>query len=148
MASRGKLTQGVKIYLDDNGGTPRDITCDLIDIPETGITYAEVDMTGVCNTVANYLAGLGTAGSTLKGAMNDTATTGFYTILAGLAVNQVVTLTAEYGDDASAPTTGSPTFGGEYVMMGFKVSNDGGKMVCEAEVKPTGAVAPAWGVKS
>ena len=143
---KNKLELGVRIWVDNEAGTAVDLTCDLVagSVPEVGIVREEIDMTGVCNDVANALAGRGTAGSSLKFFMNDSAT-GAFTHFNALSLNKPVTVTVQYGANGAAPTTGAPEWEGEYINLGFKVNMDGGKAVLETDIKPTGATAPAWG---
>ena len=145
-AGKNKLALGVKILIDNEAGTPVDLTCDLVpgSIPETGIVREEIDMTGVCNDVGNALAGRGTAGSSLKFFMNDSAT-GAFTHFSGLSLNKAITVTVQYGASGADPTTGDPEWEGEYINLGFKVVQDGERMVLETDIKPTGSTAPAWG---
>ena len=143
---KNKIEKGFKILVDVSGGTPRDLCGDLVpgSISGGGITLDEVDMTGVCNAVYNFLAGHGTSEISANFHMNDTATTGAFTVLTA-ANGYVGTITLQYGSLGNAPDTGDPEWEGEYCYFVGQVENDGGKFVIPVTFKPSGAVAPAWG---
>lgn len=146
MAGKNKLEKGFVILVDDSGGTPRDVTCDLLigTVAGGGVVLDEVDMTGVCNSVYNYLASYGTSEMTATFYMDDTATTGAHTVF--IAANGYVgTVTFQYGSSGVAPTTGDPEWEGEYTYFVGEMKIDGGKWAFDVTFKPGSSVAPAWG---
>jgi hypothetical protein len=110
-----------------------------------GLTLDEVEMTGVSESVKNFLSGLGDSEITAQFHMNDAATTGAHTVLRGI-LGQIATVTVSlrYGTGA-APTTGDPQWSGEYTLLEAVVGQSGGRMVIDAKFKPSGSTAPAWG---
>lgn len=149
MAGKNHIERSFRIFVDDSGATARDLTVALIPgtVQAGGIVLDEVDMTGVSQAVRNYLAGHGEAEIRARFHMDDTATTGAYTVLVGND-GGTGTVTLQYGQAGAAPTAGDPEFEGEYTYLGFSVVSDGGRMVLEARFLPTGATPPAWGTYS
>lgn len=149
--ARDILEWYVRIFIDDSGGTARDLSGDLVPGSLTGPTFTHpaVRMTGVSNAAENYLADR--PDTSLNGArfyLNNTATTGAFTVINGITTNQSVTITIEYGT-SGAPATGDPSFTGEFVLLKRDIVNEGGAMAIDTEWKPiSGASAPAWGTKS
>jgi hypothetical protein len=145
-AGKNKIERGFRLWWDDSGGTPRDLSGDLVvgSVSGGGLTFDEADMTGVSETVYNFLAGH--ANSEVGGNfhMNDTATTGASTVLNGTQ-GSVGTLTLQWGDAGAAPTTGDLEWEGEYVLLNNSISLDGNKHVHNCTWKPSGSTAPAWG---
>lgn len=145
---KNKLERGFRI-LWDNGATPQDITASLIPGTVTGggKVLDDVDMTGVSNTIKNSLGGWGDAPVSAQFHLDDTATTGAYTMLNG-TVGNVGTLTLQFGSAGAAPSTGDPEWEGEYVLLGAVAGQSGGKMILTATWKPGSATPPAWGTVS
>ena len=137
-----------RIWFDDVGTTPRDLSGDLIagTVTGGGLVFDDVDMHGVSEKVRNYLAGHAEAPISAQFHMNDTADTGAYTVLKGNS-GGTGTLTLQFGTGA-APAGSDPEWEGEYVLLGCPISTVGGKMVITANWKPTGSTAPAWGTYS
>jgi hypothetical protein len=146
MAGKNKLTRGVTISIDDSGGTPRDLSGDLVpgSLTGMGFTAGEVDMTGESNTVGNFLADRRQNTLTARFHANDTATTGASTVLHGI-LQAVGTVTISIGSAGAAPTTGDLKFSGEFVCLDVKMVQDGGKLVHEVTLRPGTSTAPAWG---
>lgn len=146
MAGKNKLTRGTTIEIDDSGGTPRDLSGDLLpgSLNGLGFTAGEVDMTGESNTVQNFLADRKTNTLTARFHANDTSTTGATTVLNGI-VQSAVTVTIKIGSGGAAPTTGDLKFSGEFVCLDAKLVPDGGKWVHEVTLRPTTSTAPTWG---
>jgi len=150
MAGRNKIERAFRIWWDDAGtgsGTARDLSGDLVPGSCTGggLVFDQVDMTGVSQSVKNYLAGHAESEISAKFVMNDTATTGAHTVLTG-SDGGIGTLTLQWGSSGAAPTTNDPEWEGEYVLLDCNCSFDGGKAVINARWKPTGVTAPAWGL--
>lgn len=147
---KNKIETGFRIYFDDSGGTPRDLSGDLIPGSCQGGGYSldQVEMTGVSNTIKSYLGGHGESNVTAQFYMNDLASTGAFTVMKDM-VGQVGTLTLEYGSLGAAPDTGDPVWSGEYTLMAMPLSINGGKWVMNVEFSPaSGAADPAWSTKA
>ena len=146
MAGKNHVEKSFRILIDDSGGTARDLSGDLVvgSVSGGGLTYDEADMTGVSETVFNFLSGHATSAITARFHMNDTATTGATTVLNGNA-GGTGTLTLQWGQSGAAPTTGDPEWEGEYVLLDLTIALDGNKFVHQVTLQPTGSTAPAWG---
>ena len=149
MAGKNKIERAFRLWWDDLGtgaGTARDLSGDLVpgSVSGGGLTWDEVELTGVSNAVKNFLAGHADSEVSAKFHLNDTATTGAHTVLVG-SDGGTGTLTLQWGSSGAAPTTGDPEWEGEYVLLDAHVEIDGNKPVLAARWKPTGATAPAWG---
>lgn len=141
MAGKNKVERGLRFIYNS-----QDLSVDLIpgSLSGAGKVLDEVDMTGVSSAIRNYLGGHASAPISARFHMNDTATTGAYTVLSA-AYGSPYTLTIQFGSNGAAPTTGDPEWEGTYTMMGMTVVPDGGRMVCEASFQPGSATSPAWG---
>ena len=139
------LERFVRIQWDDSGGTQRDLSTDLVpgSLSGPGFTAGEVRMTGVADTVENYQADRKDTEVSAQFYMNDTATTGAYTVISATQ-GLVGTLTIQFGTGA-APTTGDPEYEGEHILLDSGIAIQGGAMVMNARWKPGSTVAPAWG---
>jgi len=143
------LERHIRFYFDDTGGTPRDLTGDLIPgtISGPGFSTPEIRMTGVSDGSEQYLADRKDSEITAQFYLNDTATTGAYTVIGGQE-GGVGTLLVEFGTGA-APGTGDPTFSGEFVLLATNVVAVGGAMAMDARWRPaSGFAAPVWGTKT
>lgn len=147
MAGKNHVEKSIYLFFDDSGGTARNLSGDLIPgtlSPGGGLVMDEVDMTGVSQTVKNYLAGHADSTITGKFHFNDTATTGSHTVTKNM-VGAVGTLTIQYGQNGAAPTTGDPEWEGEYLLVSAPVTVEGGRTVITCTWKPGSSTAPAWG---
>lgn len=146
MAGKDKVERGFRFQFDDNGGTARDLSGDLVSgsFQGGGKVFDEADMTGVSESVKNYLAGHADSPVQAQFHMNDAATTGAHTVLKDM-VGAVGTLTAQWGSNGAAPTTGDPEWEGEYVCLQADIALNGNKFVINALFKPSGSTPPAWG---
>ena len=152
MAGKNKVERSMRLYWDDLGtgsGTARNLSGDLVpgSLTGGGLVFDEVDLTGVSETVRNYLAGHAESEISAQFHINDTATTGAFTVLTG-SDGGYGTLTLQYGSAGAAPTTGDPEWEGEYVLLKCEVGMNGNKPVINATWKPQGSTAPAWGTVS
>ena len=145
-AGKNKVERGFLIIIDNSAGAPKDLTGDLV--PGTfsggGLVFDEADMTGVSESTYNFLAGHASSDISAQFYLNDTATTGAHTVLIGNA-GGTGTLTARWGAAGVAATGGDPEWEGEYVILSANVVLAGNKWVIQANFKPTGSTAPAWG---
>lgn len=147
MAGKNHVEKSIYLFFDDSGGTARNLSGDLIPgtlSPGGGLVMDEVDMTGVSQTVKNYLAGHADSTITGKFHFNDTATTGSHTVTKNM-VGAVGTLTTQYGQNGAAPTTGDPEWEGEYLLVSATVTVEGGRTVITCTWRPGSSTAPAWG---
>jgi len=147
MAGKNKVERGFRLSFDDSGGTPRDLSGDLVpgSVSGGGLTLDEVDMTGVSDSVKKALGGYSDSTVTAQFHMNDTATTGATTVLNGM-VGDVGTLTLNWGENGAAPSGGDPEWEGEYLLLTAGVSQSGGRFVHDCTFKPAaGESDPAWG---
>lgn len=146
MAGKNKVETGFRLSFDDSGGTARDLSGDLVpgSVSGGGLTYDEADMTGVSESVRNYLSGHAESEIAANFHMNDTATTGATTVLNG-QLGSTGTLTLQWGEAGAAPSAGDPEWEGEYILLQNNIALDGNKFVHQCVFKPTGSTAPAWG---
>jgi hypothetical protein len=147
MAGKNHVSRSFRLYFDDSGATARDLSGDLVpgSCQGGGLVYDQVEMTGESNSVKNYLANHPDSEVTATFIVNDTATTGAFTVLKGM-MGAGGTLTLQWGQNGAAPTTGDPKWEGEYVCFGGPMSFDGGKAVWQITFKPqAGQSAPAFG---
>ena len=147
---KNKLEIASTLNYDDTGGVARDLSCDIVpgSLSVNGITYEEINMTGICNAVDNFIAGRGSLDVSCQFYMNDTATTGAWTVLSaqnGARASTGYTLTIAMGSAGQAPESGDPELEGEFGLFGLPVSNNGGAWICTATFKPNSGTAPAWG---
>lgn len=150
MAGKNKIEKGIRVLFDDSGATARDLSGDLVlgSLSGPGLSYEEAELTGVSDAVRNYLAGHATSEVTARFYVNDTASTGAYTVLTG---NQggTGTLTVQFGSSGAAPTTGDPEWEGEFVLVDASITLEGNVPVINARWLPeAGQSAPAWGTVS
>jgi len=147
---KNKVERGFRLSFDDSGGTARDLSGDLVpgSVSGGGLVFDEADMTGVSESVYNFLRGHANSEITATFHMNDTATTGATTVLNGQLLPSVAgtgTLTLQWGASSAAPTNPDPEWEGEYVLLMGSIALDGNKHVHNVTFKPTGSTAPAWG---
>lgn len=148
MAGKNKVEKSFRIFVDNGSDAAKDLTGDLVpgSVSGGGLVFDEVDMTGVSESVRNYLAGHAESEITATFHLNDTATTGAHTVLID---NEGAdgTLTLEWGSAGAAPTGGDPVWSGEYVYLMGQVALDGNKHVMPVTFKPTGSTPPSWSTK-
>lgn len=138
----------IKVLLDDDGGTPRDISNDLesIDIPNE---FGEIDVTGFGDGAENSMPGLSNFSVEGSGTFNPAADTGLYTVLKDInGVYSGHTLTVQVGQNAT-PTNGDPEFEGEFWCQKMNISaTPTGKTQITFSLRVYGATTPQWGVVS
>ena len=122
------------------------LDCSLTAVDGAGITYDQTDITGLCNTIKEYVQGQGDVSVALSGYLSNTATTGSHTVIEPLNGDTTgSTLTIQYGIRAAA-TTGDPEF--EVTAMGvfdYLVSASGGAPTWSAALRPLTGATAAWG---
>ena len=100
-------------------------------------------MTGQSASIKQARAGVSDSSVTAQFYMNDTVTTGAFTVLEGVQ-GLAGTLTVQFGTDG-APATGDPEWEGEYVLFDLSVSVSGGAAIMNVLFKPAPGSTPAWG---
>jgi len=151
MAAKDKIETGFRVSFDDQGGTARDLSGDLVpgSLTGGGYTFDTAEMTGVSNDVKNFFSTWASSEVTAQFHMNDTATTGATTVLNGYTptlINGGGTLTLQWGIAGAVPTTGDPEWEGEYVLTTNTIQPSSGKFVHQVTFMPlANAAAPAWG---
>lgn len=141
---KNKIAFGVRISVDDSGGTARDLSGDLIEETlKINCKADEVPVTGASNTAKNFFGGHSDRSITCQFNMNDTASTGASTVLNG-NMRGTGTITIQIGAGGAAPTTGDLEWEGEYVYIDTGVTVSNGALVHNCVFQPTGATAPAW----
>lgn len=145
VAGKNKVERSFVVWIDDPT-TPRDLSGDLVpgSFSGGGLTFDNADMTGVSETVYNFLSGHATSELSARFHMNDTATTGASTVL-NAAQGLAVTVTLQWGSAGAVPATGALEWEGEYVLLDNSIGLDGNKFVHNVVLRPTGSTAPAWG---
>lgn len=140
------LERFVRLLWDDSGSVARDLSVDLVpgSLTGPGFTAPEIRMTGVADTVENYQADRNDMEVSAQFYMNNTATTGAFTVLKG-TLARVGTLTIRFGTGA-APVAGDPEYDGEHILLDTAIALQGGAVVMNARWKPGATTAPAWGV--
>ncbi|MCK5558722.1 MAG: hypothetical protein KAJ01_10100 [Candidatus Hydrogenedentes bacterium] len=141
----GKLSgQYLVVKIDDSGDSPQDVSTDVesIDIPDE---YGELDVTGFSDGAVNSIAGMPSFNVEIAGNMNPAANS-LYDVLKGIVGKSAKTLTVQVGQGA-APTTGDPEFDGEFWCQKLNISSTPqGKLTVTSSLRPSGSVAPAWGL--
>lgn len=146
MATGKTASQYMTISVADNAGTPRDITCSVDTIGGIGVTNDEIDVSTFCDTVHQYLSGLGDAQLTLGGPFNNTADVGAHVVFSGLADNKATAVAISLGI-RGAPSGGDPRWSGTFTKTSYIVNADlNGAVKWSATLRPAfGQAAPAWG---
>ena len=152
MAGKDKIERGFRLTWDDSAGTPQDLSHDVI--PGSagnvgGFTAEEIDMTGITQAIRNYQVGFSQSEVTARLHMDDTATTGAHTVTKD-TIGDSGTLLLEFGSAGAAPTTGDPTWSGEYVLVNAQPTQDAGRFVIDCRWLPssTAAADPLWDTKA
>ena len=144
MAGKNKQERGFRLLWDGD-----DLSGDLVpgSVTGGGLTFDEVSMHGVSETVRNYLAGYAEAPVAATFVMNDNQTAGVYDRSYVLCrdLKTTGTLTLQWGSNGAAPTTGDPEWEGTYILLSAPATIDSDRWVINGSWQPTGAVAPAWG---
>ena len=142
---KNKIERWMTINFDDSGGVARDLSSALVPGTINGIgqIFDEAELTGVSEAHKNFMAGHWSSEITAQFYVDDTASTGAFTVLIGQAGSDG-TLTIALGAGA-APTSGDPEWEGEYALMELPLVLAGNKPVLACRFVPFGSVAPAWG---
>jgi len=143
--AKDKVERGFRIKWDSSGGTPRDLSGDLVP-GSLSMTdeYEEADITGVSEGIRHYLANMRAVEISASFHMNDTATTGATTVL-NAQNGSTGTLTLQWGASGVAATSGDPELEGEAIQLRNQVTLDGNKFVHQVTWRPTGTAGFSWG---
>lgn len=146
VAGKNKVERSFRFWFDDAVPTARDLSGDLVpgSFSGGGLVFDDANMTGVSETVRNYLSGHAEGDVSARFHMNDTATTGATTVLMAMQ-GLVGTLTGQWGSEGAVPATGAPEWEGEYVLLKTSIVLAGNKFVHDCLFRPSGSTAPAMG---
>lgn len=139
------LERFVRVHFDDNGDTLRDLSADVVPGSLNGLggkIFDEIEMTGLSDAHKHFLAGHWSHEFSCQFYMNDTATTGAYTVLSNME-GSVGDLSIRFGTDG-APASGDPAWEGDYLLVEAPIQIAGGKPVLACRFIPGSATAPDW----
>jgi hypothetical protein len=141
MATKDKIERGFCLLWDSV-----DLSGDLVpgSVSGGGLVFDEVEMTGVSQSVRNYLAGHAASEIGARFHLNDTASTGSYPTLDD-SVGSTATLTLRWGRSGTAPVGGDPEWEGTYLLSRCDIVLDGGRVLLDTMFQPGSTTAPAWG---
>ena len=148
-ANTGRTTSKWFVFvIDDSGSTIREIPVSSMGV--VGVTYEEIDVTAWQDACRGALPGMPEAPIEIGGPFDSTATTGSWTVLAGIAGGvTVLTLDCKFGIrqawDAEPQFGLTATGNTGFLCYSFLVNpND---MTYTARFVPfPGSALPAWGV--
>ena len=133
------LLKGCIVQVDDSAGTLRNISTDVESV-EIEYSAPGGDVTGLTETVINYIPGQTVVSVTLNLFYNSAATTGSWTVVRGII-----------GSSTSKTVSVQPegtglTLSGEYMCEGVSIGatpKSAGKLG-SVKFLPMGSTAPAW----
>lgn len=145
MCQIGKYT---KVYYDNSGGTPQDLSAHVMEASGIPLTYDEVECSGFGQD-KGYLNGQADSTVTMTLKFNSTTVGLFLASATGsIGSNTARTLTFQYGNNAAA-TTGDPEIEGEFICTQATPQADkAGLQSIAVQLRPNGGTAPAWGTVS
>jgi hypothetical protein len=140
-ANKGRFT---KILVDDSGGTPTDISADVVETEGIPLTYDEIETGGFGSAAKSYISGRADTPVTLTGNFNSTTHAIFESWVGD--DTDVRTVEFQYGQNA-APTTGDPQIDGEFICSEYRVNTnlDGVQQFTAKLALASGSAIPAWG---
>lgn len=146
MAGKNKLERGTRVSIDDSGGNLRDISTGVVpgSLSINGITYEKVSMQGINEAINNYLAGFGELEIAFQIYLDDTATTGAWTVANGNN-GGTGSVDIRMGSAGEAPTTGDPKLTLEALYTLGSLSPSGGRWTQAVSLVPTGSAGVTWG---
>lgn len=148
---KNKTQKGTRVLFDDTGDTQRDISSDIVpgSLSVNGIAFEQVNMTGISQAVMNYLAGQGDLEVAAQAFMNDTASTGAWTVLSAQNGLEGL-LTLRVGTNGAAPDTGDPELEFSATCFLGSLVNVGGAWATNVSWRPHPDTAGtvAWGTVS
>ena len=143
MATGKTNAKHIRVKVDDMTPTLQAISAGVANVSGVGLTYAEQDVTGYSDGIINFTLGFPSSELEITGPIDNTATTGAYTVFKAIVGDQTITHTLEvqFGIRA-APATGDPNFSGEYYCSSLRLNGDG---TYAARLVPASATAPTFG---
>ena len=125
------------IEVDDSGGTPRNLSAYIEEIGPLGEEASFLDVTGLNDTAQRVISGVGSGQElVLRGAFDDTATTGPDAVLSGIVGK---TGTVSYGPAGNS--SGLRKITGEFLCLSYRViSKVGDQVRFEARFKQDNAI--------
>ncbi len=142
------VSKYLTFILEDSGQALRTIV-GVKSVGGVGVTYGEVDVSALNDAMVNVLNGKGDMSISLTGHVDNTANTGFHTVLSALNGLQVpLTFDVQLGM-RQAWEAGEPQFGiSQSATSGVIVTNyvvNVDSMEASATLRVFGGTAPAWG---
>ena len=143
MATGKTNAKHIRVKVDDMTPTLQAISAGVANVSGVGLTYAEQDVTGYSDGIINFTLGFPSSEIEVTGPIDNTATTGAYTVFKAIVGDQTITHTLEvqFGIRA-APATGDPNFSGEYYCSSLRLNGDG---TYAARLVPASATVPTFG---
>jgi hypothetical protein len=125
------------IEVDDLGGTPRNLSAYIDEIGPLGQEVSLLDVTGLNDTAQRVIPGVEPGQElVLRGAFDDTSTTGADAVLSGIVGK---TVTVSYGPAGSS--SGQRKMTGEFLCLSYRViSKLGDQVRFEARFKQDNAI--------
>lgn len=147
MAGKNKISRGINVIVDDSATSPQDLSTDLVPDSLSGIgeIYEPAEMTGESTTQRHHLPNHSTAEFSMQFYMNDTATTGAFTVIKGIVGGVAGTVTIRFGSSGATPTSGDPEFEGEAVCTSMAVGINNGALVFDCSFLPGDTTGMVWG---
>lgn len=137
MTSKIHLEKNITLSFDDSNSIGRNLTHDMVpgSLSINGIVLEQIDMTAVSDAVKKYVAGQGDLTIGAQFYLNNTATTGAFTVLNAMNGAEG-TLTIEFGQNGAAPTNGDPRLRSEFTLFIQSFPISGGRALIDAQWKP------------
>lgn len=147
MATTGKTNaKHIRVSIEDNTPTVRDISASVSSITGVGLTYQEQDVHGYSDGIINFTLGHPSSEIEISGPIDNTADIGAHIVFAAIEGDQTTPheLVVDFGIRA-APATGDPEFKGDYYCSSYIINGDG---TYTARLVPAGiTVLPQWTTK-
>lgn len=147
MAGKNKISRGINISVDDSGSTARDLSGDLVPDSLTGIgeIYEPAEMTGESTTQRHSLSNHSTAEFGMQFYMNDTGSTGAFTVISGIVGGAADLVTVQFGSAGATPTSNDPEWEGNAICTSMVVGINNGALVMDVTFLPGDATGMVWG---
>ena len=143
MATGKTNARFIKIFVDDENPTARDISASVSSIDGFGLTYETQDVTGYSDGWTNVTLGHPSGDVTLTGPVSNTADVGSHDVFSAIVglMTQTTTLTVQIGIRTAA-VGGEPEWEGEYYCSAYTVDGDANY---SATLVPADGTVGAWG---
>lgn len=158
MATGRTVARFCKFQIEDNGGALRDVP--IKTFGDVGLTYDEVDLSAVQETVKNFLTGQANFSITITGPWDNSVVatasatgesaaahlSGSHTVLEPLNGGLTPRAFGVYFGIRADWASGDPVFGADnsIIVSDYKVSPDTGMYSCKI-AHVTNGTAPDWG---